>query len=134
MASDRIAVTNRTGLTIWTSEHSGHPSVALGNGTTVLPRSAWEHTLACDPGLLLHDGLTFELVVDEAERSAESASPAVVRADVPSAERSTPLGFSIPPVLEEEIEPSMGDTVEAPAAEEPRPELVVSNRQRRGRR
>lgn len=75
MTSDRILIVNGTGLTIWTSALADVPAVAIGPGSTEIRRDAWEHTLACDPGLLLHSALT--------TREIESAPLSVAVSDTP---------------------------------------------------
>lgn len=47
----RVRLTNRTGLTIHTSAHVSSPSLAVSDVPVEMPAEAWEHTLACAPGL-----------------------------------------------------------------------------------
>lgn len=59
---------NRTGLTIHTSEHVSSPSLAVSDVPVEMPAEAWEHTLACAPGLRPLVGADGGIEVTEVER------------------------------------------------------------------
>jgi hypothetical protein len=75
-------VRNRTGMTIHTSAYASSPALALADGPVEIPTAAWEHTLACGPGLrsLLGEGdgkiEVTDLSVAEAPAEAPTEEPA----------------------------------------------------------
>ena len=76
----RVRLTNRTGLTIHTSAHASSPALALADVPVEMPAEAWEHTLACAPGLRPLVGAEGGIEVTEvgAQVSSVEAAPTVV--------------------------------------------------------
>lgn len=103
-APDRILVTNRTGLTIWTSALVDVPAVAIGPGSTEIRRDAWDHTLECNPGLMLLDQLTTSELVVEAPSAAVSTQEAVAEEPLTIAAEEVLVSNVAPPEAPPTIE------------------------------